>query len=215
MRESSRILDILFVLFLSIIAIPLFIVLIPILWLSQGSPVFYSQNRMGKNMQIFRMYKFRTMANDADKTGGSLTMKNDSRITPIGKVLRKFKIDEFPQLLNILRGEMSVIGPRPEVLNWVEQYNEFQKQVLQVRPGLTDPVQLFFRHEQDYLESAEEYQELFQLKVERQINYLKKRNLLTDLKVILDTFYTIIFGLNKSEEIEIYLRIKEKVRASN
>ena len=102
-------------------------------------PVFYKAKRVGKDEAVFEMYKFRTMVVNADTLGGSLTTYRDTRITPIGRFLRWTKLDELPNLINVIKGEMSLIGPRPEAPDYVKYYTEVQKQVLQVKPGMTGP----------------------------------------------------------------------------
>jgi lipopolysaccharide/colanic/teichoic acid biosynthesis glycosyltransferase len=128
-------------------------------WQSKG-PVFYKAKRVGKDETLFEMYKFRTMVVNADTLGGSLTTYRDTRITPIGRFLRWTKLDELPNLINVIKGEMSLIGPRPEDPNYVKYYTEIQKQVLQVKPGMTGPSQLANRDEEEKLkgqQNAEHY----------------------------------------------------------
>src|SRR5215468_3657988 len=147
---------------------PLLGVLALLVRFTTGRPVFFQQWRAGQNGAPFRLIKFRTMRVDAEQSGGSLTFQADRRITRVGRFLRDFKLDELPQFWNVLRGEMTLIGPRPEVLDWVERYTPEQREVLTVKPGLGDPVQLLFRHEQDHLTTAVEYERLYPIKVRRQ-----------------------------------------------
>jgi lipopolysaccharide/colanic/teichoic acid biosynthesis glycosyltransferase len=128
--------------------------------LQSKGPVFYKAKRVGKHETLFEMYKFRTMVVNADTLGGSLTTYRDTRITPIGRFLRWTKLDELPNLINVIKGEMSLIGPRPEDPNYVKYYTEIQKQVLQVKPGMTGPSQLANRDEEEKLkgqQNAEHY----------------------------------------------------------
>lgn len=175
-----------------------------VLWMTQGRPIFFVQQRAGLKGVPFPILKFRTMRRDAEKSGGTLTFKSDSRITPLGRFLRQTKIDEFPQLLNVLWGHMTIIGPRPEVLDWVARYTAEQREALSVKPGLSDPVQLFFRREQEFLNSAEEYERLVAIKIRKQIEYLRSRNACSDARVILKTIRTIFPSSPSAEEIAIY-----------
>jgi lipopolysaccharide/colanic/teichoic acid biosynthesis glycosyltransferase len=140
---------------------------------------------------------------------GDLTLKSDARITPVGRFLRQYKLDELPQLLNILKGEMAFVGPRPELPNWTARYSREERTILQVRPGLTDPVQLMFRHEQNFLENAAQYELLFREKVARQLQYQEVRTPLKDLKVILQTIPAILNDNPGTEELAIYERIRQ------
>lgn len=115
--------------------------------LDSPGPVFFLQQRIGRNFRPFRIYKFRTMVADADKRGGQLTFGADARITRVGQVLRRTKIDELPQLFNVLVGDMSLVGPRPEVPRYVEMFHDDYAYVLAVRPGLTDPASVKYRDE--------------------------------------------------------------------
>jgi lipopolysaccharide/colanic/teichoic acid biosynthesis glycosyltransferase len=124
--------------------------------LQSKGPVFYKAKRVGKDETLFEMYKFRTMIVNADTLGGSLTIYRDTRITPIGRFLRWTKLDELPNLINVIKGEMSLIGPRPEAPNYVKYYTEIQKQVLQVKPGMTGPSQLANRDEEEKLKGQQD-----------------------------------------------------------
>lgn len=155
---------------------------------SSKGPIFYKAKRMGKDMKTFEVYKFRTMRIDADKAG-SITATNDSRIFPFGNLLRKLKIDELPQLLNIIQGTMSIIGPRPESVDIVEQYySGEQKRTLDMLPGLASPGSVFnFTHSEKYLgeENAEE-------------DYVKK---LMPVKLALDQYYVDHFSIGYDIEV--------------
>lgn len=144
-------------------------------------PIFYKQQRVGKDEKIFLIYKFRTMIVNADKVGPVLTQDNDPRITKLGKFLRHSSIDELPQLINVLKGEMSIIGPRPEVPSIVETYNDIQRQVFKVKPGITGWAQV---HGRDSL-SIEE-------KSVYDIEYINKISFILDFKIFLLTFPALI-----------------------
>lgn len=124
--------------------------------LSGKGPVFYSQKRVGRNGRIFRIWKFRSMVVGADRLGPGITATGDRRITAVGRFLRAWKLDELPQLWNILRGDMSVVGPRPELFLYVKDYNEEQRQVLSARPGATDLASIEYRNEEALLAAAPE-----------------------------------------------------------
>ena len=117
-----------------------------------GRPIFFTQNRVGRGGKLFRLIKFRTMRQG--KSGPSITTRGDSRVTTVGRFLRKFKLDELPQLWNVVRGEMSLVGPRPEVPEFVDSNNPVWVSVLQVRPGITDPASIAYRHEEQLLAKA-------------------------------------------------------------
>lgn len=202
-----RIIDIVVSTLALILLAPPLVVIAALVYLLHGSPIFFTQNRAGLHGVPFKMIKFRSMRKDAEKSGGSLTFRADSRITPLGRVLRKYKLDELPQFLNVLRGEMTLIGPRPEVLDWVERYTETQREVLSAKPGLSDPVQILFRHEQEYLSSAAEYERLFTIKVQRQIEYLRSRTFLTDVLTGARTVLVLIPTRPSAYQLTVYAEI--------
>ena len=183
-----------------VLTIPAIIVLLPVffgimIWVkldSKGS-AFFVQTRVGKNGQPFRMIKFRTMSTGESSVGSMLTIENDPRITAAGKVLRKCKLDELPQLINIVRGEMSIVGPRPEVPEYVELYTEVDKHlVFSVRPGITDVAAIEFMNEGKILSKAENphdiyRDELLPVKIRHYKEYIKNQSIWTDFVLILQT----------------------------
>ena len=157
-----------------------------------GGPVFYVGRRIGKNGKPFGMYKFRTMVLNADKVGGSSTPDDDPRITPVGKMLRRHKLDELPQLFNVVRGEMSLVGPRPQVQWAVELYTPEQREVLTVPPGITDYATVRFPNEGEILKGStdpdRDYMEkIHPEKMRLSLQYVRNRSLLTDFKVLAQT----------------------------
>ena len=165
--------------------------------LQSKGPVFYKAKRVGKHETLFEMYKFRTMVVNADTLGGSLTTYRDIRITPIGRFLRWTKLDELPNLINVIKGEMSLIGPRPEAPNYVKYYTEIQKQVLQVKPGMTGPSQLANRDEEEKLkgqQDAEHYYitELMPKKLALDLHYVATQSIASDIGWLLKTFWVVI-----------------------
>lgn len=179
-----------------------------LVWIKEGSPVLFFQWRAGLGSVPFRLIKFRTMCPEAETLGGSLTYRADQRITSVGHVLRRFKLDELPQLFNVLRGEMTLVGPRPEVLDWVARYTPEQREVFTVKPGLTDPVQVLLRHEQDYLTSEVEYEKLFAIKVRKQIEYIRSRTAFCDVAVVVRTLLAIFDSRPSEEELAVYSGIQ-------
>lgn len=160
-------------------------------------PVFYRQVRVGRSGKPFRIFKFRTMVVDADKKGLSITVGRDSRITRVGAFLRRTKLDELAQLLNVLCGQMSFVGPRPEVPRYVELYTPYQRQVLLVRPGITDYASIAYRNENDLLAGADDPERMYietimPDKIELNMKYLREISPLTDVRLMLRTVLAVI-----------------------
>ncbi len=186
----------LFDLFFSFVGISLFLpvgtLIALIIKIDDGGPIFYIQERVGQGGRHFKMIKFRTMIRDADKIGSAITIGNDSRITRVGRWLRRFKLDEFPQLFNVLKGEMSFVGPRPEVPKYVALYNDTERKVLNLVPGITDPASIIYRNENEILgkfgDPEKHYVEkIMPDKIRINLEYAKKPNVLSDIFVILQT----------------------------
>lgn len=177
---------------------PVFIVLA--IWIKKESkgPVFYKQKRVGKNGKEFLLFKFRSMRIGSDKLGLLTIGGSDPRITRAGNFIRKYKLDEFPQLINVLIGNMSIVGPRPEVAKYVNLYNEEQLKVLNVKPGITDWASITFRNENELLAKAEKPEEFYisevmPAKLRMNLQYIKKNNILVDLKIIGMTLKKILY----------------------
>jgi lipopolysaccharide/colanic/teichoic acid biosynthesis glycosyltransferase len=145
---SKRVFDIVFASLGLLCLSPLLLPVALLIKLDSPGPVFFRQERMGRGFRPFRIYKFRTMVRDAPRHGGPITFGADPRITTVGRALRKTKIDELPQLINVLRGQMSFVGPRPEVRRYVELFREDYEDILRVLPGITDLASLKYRHEE-------------------------------------------------------------------
>ncbi len=174
-----------------ILLLPLFIIIALWIIIDSKGGIFYKQERIGKNGQPFKLYKFRSMRPNSDKQG-QITIGNDNRITKVGQFIRQYKIDELPQLINILKGEMSVVGPRPEVKKYVNLYTDEQKKVLTVKPGLSDYASIEYFDEQTILGQADdpdkEYIEVVMpAKLKLNLKYIKDKNLSTDFKIIFKT----------------------------
>ena len=187
----KRIFDILVSLIILVIFLPFGIIIsLAILFSSKGG-VFYVQERIGKHRKPFGLYKFRTMKPDADKAG-RLTVGKDNRITKVGSFLRKYKLDEFPQFLNVLFGQMSVVGPRPEVKEYVDLYSEEQLEILNVKPGITDLASLEYFEENAILGKAKYPQkayieEIMPAKIKLNKQYLENPTISNDIKIMWKT----------------------------
>ena len=179
-----------------IILFPFFIIIAILIKLNSKGPVFYKQQRVGLNNTNFGLYKFRSMYINADKKGLLTVGGRDSRITSMGYFLRKYKIDELPQLINVLLGEMSLVGPRPEVRKYVDYYNAEQMRVLSVKPGITDNASIAFIDENVLLAQAadpEKYyiETLIPQKTAIYLEYVDTRNLWKDIKIIFKTIFNV------------------------
>ncbi len=193
----KRIFDILFSLTVLVLFSPFFLIICLIIWLYDFGPVFYKAPRVGLNGKMFRMFKFRSMVVNADKIGASSTTSSDPRITPIGRFVRKTKLDEIPQMINVLVGEMSVVGPRPEVKKFTDKFNEEEKAILSVKPGITDWASVWNSDEGKILEGAEDadkaYEELIWPEKKRlQLKYVREQSFLNDIKIIFLTLKAIL-----------------------
>lgn len=171
---------------------PILIIICILIKASSEGPIFFKQVRVGKNMKNFEILKFRTMVPNAEKLGKQITIGEDKRITSVGKVLRKYKLDELPQLFNVFMGDMSLVGPRPEVPKYVKLYSEEQRKVLDVKPGITDLASLRYKDENDILgkvDNPEEYYitVIMKDKLELNLEYIEKNNILIDIYLIIKT----------------------------
>ena len=192
----NRAFDILFSLFAILISSPIIILTALIIKIENfNAPVIFQQQRGGLNQSYFFIFKFRTMTLNADKKG-EITIGNDSRITKPGKWIRKFKIDELPQFFNVLKGDMSVVGPRPEVAKYIALYNSEQIKVLSVKPGITDYASIVYFEENQLLGQSENpektYTEVIMPnKLKLNLKYIKEKSLYVDLKIIFLTIFRI------------------------
>lgn len=180
-----------------IVLCPIFLVLAIWIKLDSKGPVFYKQVRVGYKNKDFRIFKFRSMRVGADK-GSLVTIGGrDPRVTHSGYWIRKFKLDELPQLINVFTGDMSLVGPRPEVRHYVNYYTPEQMHVLDVRPGITDPASIKFRNENELMEKAEDPEKYYievimQEKIKLYLEYVEKQSFLYDLGLIFKTFWVIV-----------------------
>ena len=174
-----------------VILFPLIVIVSILIKLTSKGPVLFKQVRVTKNGRLFKIYKFRTMRENSEGNK-QITVGNDSRITGIGHILRKTKLDELPQLFNVLKGEMSLVGPRPEVPKYVELYTEEQREILKVSAGITDYASIYFSNESELLGEAENPEEFYikkimPYKIELNKKYIKEIGIVTDIKLIILT----------------------------
>lgn len=176
---------------------PVLVVLSVLIKLEDGGLVFYRGVRVGRYGKQFRVFKLRTMAVNAEQIGGPSTADDDPRITRVGKFIREFKLDELPQLINVLTGDMSLVGPRPEVPLEVDLYTEEERALLDVRPGITDYASIAFHNEGEILRGSPDPHQAYREKIRPQkirlgLDYVKHHSLWVDVKIIFRTFSTLI-----------------------
>lgn len=193
----KRIFDILFSFWGLVFLLPFIILLSIVIVIDSGWPIFYFQTRVGKNNKDFNLIKFRTMYKSSEQFGLITVGEKDKRITKVGFWLRKYKLDELPQLINIFVGEMSFVGPRPEVRKYANLYNEEQRKVLSVKPGLTDYASLAFIDESKLLATYPDPQKAYieiimPEKLELNLHYINHQGILTDLGILLKTLKRIV-----------------------
>ena len=192
----KRIFDTILSLFGLVILLPFMLIIAIFIKLDSKGPVFFKQVRVTKNGREFKIFKYRTMRVGSDKYS-QITVGKDNRITKVGAFLRKYKLDEIPQLINVLIGDMSLVGPRPEVPKYVALYTDEQKEILKVRAGITDYASIEFSDENDLLASEEDpekayIEKIMPKKIELNKKYLSEISILTDIKIILLTIKKIL-----------------------
>ena len=175
-----------------VVLMPLLALVALVIKLDSHGPILFKQERIGKGFRPFLIYKFRTMVKDAPALGGPITFGDDSRITRAGRILRKVKLDELPQLLNVLKGEMSLVGPRPEVPRYVEAFHRDYEHILKVRPGLTDLASLKYSDEAAILGQSENPEgdyvgRLLPDKIQLAKEYIRRSSFLFDMRLIVET----------------------------
>ena len=193
---TKRIFDIVFSILGLILLLPLFFLIALSLKIESKGPIFFIQSRVGKQNKNFRIYKFRTMFVGSDKIGLLTIGDKDPRITRIGYFLRKYKLDELPQLINVLIGNMSFVGPRPEVRKYVDYYTEDDLKILRIKPGITDYASIHFRNEVELLKDTDNPEKLYietilPEKIKLNKKYINSNNIITDFKIIVKTIQTI------------------------
>jgi len=193
-----RTFDTLFSLIVIILTLPISIVIAIAIKLSSRGTIIFTQERIGLHGETFRLYKFRSMRQERNSDDFQLTVGDDSRITGIGRIIRRLKLDELPQFINVLAGDMAIIGPRPEVPHYVSQYTPRMRKIFDYKPGLTDPASIKFQNEAELLAAVDDPGNLYlgdilPKKISLSLEYQEKRTLLTDFGVILQTV-ALMFG---------------------
>ena len=200
-KFGKRLFDIIISIIGLILLSPLMISLFIVLRVSSKERVFFIQKRVGKNFIEFNLYKFRSMTTTSSN-GLLVTSAGDNRITRIGKIIRKTKIDELPQLLNVLKGDMSIVGPRPEVMTFVKHKKDIYKKILTIRPGITDHASILFRNEEEILKGFKDKHKgyidtIMPRKIELYCNYVDDITISNDIKLILKTLKAIFDKANR------------------
>ena len=203
---TKRAIDVLLAALLLVATLPLFVAIAAIVWLSSPGPVFYRGVRVGRRGVPFRQWKFRTMVADAERLGGEKTCAHDERITAVGRKLRATKLDELPQLLNVLAGDMSLVGPRPMVPGEVERYTPFELAALSIRPGVTDWASIWFHNEERELSAAENLHQYYEThirpeKARLRAAYVHSRSLRVDLSIVAQTAYVLMRTRLRSADV--------------
>jgi lipopolysaccharide/colanic/teichoic acid biosynthesis glycosyltransferase len=196
-RVWKRVIDVLVASISLLILSPIFGLVAILVKLDSPGPVFFLQERVGKDFKKFKIIKFRTMVMDAPKSGNTITKKSDERITRVGRFLRKFKIDEMPQIVNVLKGDMSVVGPRSDVEKYVKMFEEDFKEILKVRPGMAGYVIIRFRNEEEILEKYENLEEgyikeVLPRKIMLDKEYVRNISFWNDVKIFILTFLKVV-----------------------
>lgn len=193
----KRIFDLFFAFLGIMLLLPIYLLIAIFIKLDSKGEILYKQERIGKDGIPFYVLKFRTMVPDAFSKGALTVGSRDPRVTGVGFYLRKYKLDELPQLFNVLFGEMSFVGPRPEVKKYTDLYNENQRVVLSVKPGITDYASIKYRNENDLLAQSSDpeklyIEEIMPEKLNLNLKYINDNNVFKDIKIIINTFYTIL-----------------------
>lgn len=193
----KRLFDVLASLIALIVLSPLLVILAILVATDSAGPILFRGTRAGRFGLLFRIYKFRTMVANAEKLGGPSTADHDPRITRLGKTLRRYKLDELPQLINILKGEMSLVGPRPEVPQYVALFSEEEKDILTVRPGITDWASIWNPDEGSWLAGCEDPEKMYlerirPEKIRLQLQYVRKQSFHVDIRILIDTFKIVL-----------------------
>ena len=202
----KSIFDIIVSLVALILLSPIFFIITVIIKTTSSGSIFYRGTRAGKNNINFKIFKFRTMVKDAENIGGPSTALNDFRLTKIGRFLRKYKLDELPQFINIIKGDMSLVGPRPQVIYYTNQYKGDYKLILSVKPGLTDFATLYFL-DMDKVLGSENVDEKYATEIEPiknslRLKYVKEKTFLLDIRILVETAFSLI-GIKNITKLNI------------
>ena len=202
----KTIFDIIISILATIALMPLFILIYLAIKITSDGDVLYKGIRAGKNNIPFKIYKFRTMVKDAENIGGHSTALNDFRLTKVGRFLRKYKLDELPQFFNIIKGEMSLVGPRPQVIYYTSQYSSDLKLILTIKPGLTDLASLYFL-DMDKVLGSKDVNEKYATEIEPvknllRLKYVKERSFILDIRILTETIFSLI-GIKNITKLNI------------
>lgn len=213
--KLKRIIDIVISLLGIIFLSPVLLLIAFVIKITSSGPVIFRQERIGLNRQGFYILKFRTMIINAEKHGKQITVGHDPRITKVGKFLRKFKLDELPQLFNVFMGDMSLVGPRPEVRKYVEIYSAEQLKVLNIRPGITDYASIQFSNENEILAESNNPEaayinEIMPKKLSLNLKYLQEISFKTDLKLLVLTLQKVFINKNQTKEESENMHVNEE-----
>lgn len=200
----KRLLDVVISASMLVVLMPLLVIVAILVRLSSRGPILFRQTRVGLGGRDFQLFKFRTMHVQKEASAGSFDAGDDSRVTGLGRFLRTTKIDELPQLWNVLKGEMSIVGPRPEVRKWVDAYSKRWEKIHCVKPGITDPASIAFRNEDNILAAAEDPEEHYRLEVLPQKldlydSYLEDQSIWFDINIMVKTAMAVVLGRDKSQ----------------
>jgi len=204
---TKRLMDVVFSLVGLLVLSPLMLLIAVLMKQSSPGPVLYAGTRIGRFGKPFRLFKFRTMVVNADKIGGPSTADDDPRVTRVGRVLRRYKLDEIPQLINVLKGEMSFVGPRPEVASEVEMYSPEQRRLLEVLPGITDWASMRFHNEGEILKGSVDPHEMYREKIRPEkirlgLEYVQRRSFWVDMQILTGTVGLLVKTRAKSQAPE-------------
>jgi len=201
---TKRTFDLVFSVVALILLSPLLLALIVFVKADSPGPVFYRGLRVGRYGKSFRIFKFRSMVGEAEKLGGASTPEDDQRVTRVGRFLRKYKLDELPQILNVIMGEMSLVGPRPQVPWAVEMYTQEERAVLNARPGITDYASVRFRDEGEILRGSanpdkDYFEKIHPEKMRLSLEYVRKQSLWLDCQILCKTLGVLVLGSSRAE----------------
>lgn len=193
----KRVTDILISTAALIALLPILIIISLLILFISGRPVFFSQERVGRNWRPFRIYKFRTMIKDAESIGPLVSVDKDNRVTPLGRVLRKYKLDELPQFINVIKGDMSIVGPRPEVKKYADAFRKDYSVILKIKPGISDYASIYYRDEASILKpvlNAEDHYKssIMPQKIQLYHKYMNEMSFVTDIKIIFETMKALV-----------------------
>lgn len=196
-KTVKRLIDILLISFFLWMIVPLYFIAVVMIAIIDGLPIFFVQQRIGLGGEVFQIIKFRTMTVSFQSECGSFDLGSSSRVTKLGALLRRIKLDELPQLWNVVRGEMTLVGPRPEVRKWVDVYPDRWKKVHQLRPGITDPASITYRNEEQLLAQSSDPEKTYREvvlphKLSLYEDYVENHSLLGDVKILFQTLVVLV-----------------------